>query len=91
MSESFKPEIVTIDAEPFIFAPMELVRNIISRNIATGRDMSGVAEVLAIIVRELEWVALSARLTNRTHVFHGRLTEAEVLQRARELQDLPLS
>lgn len=91
MDDSYNTNVTTINAEPFIYAPMNLLQNIISEFIAVGRNMSGVAQVIDVVVTELEWQALTARLTDRTHVFQGKLTVAEALQRARELQQLALS
>lgn len=80
-----------IKAAPFIYASMETVRDVIAEFGATDGNTSFLAEVLAVVITELEYQALAAKLTNCTHVFQGKLTVAEALQRARELQQLALS
>lgn len=91
MSESSKSEVVSIDADPFVYAPMETVRDIIAEYLSSGGGVPFLTEVLAIVVTELECQALIARLTSCPHVFQCKLSAADALQRACELRRLPLS
>jgi len=83
--------ITNVDCELFIDAPMELLRNIVADASAAGKNLSGVAQVIAVVITELELQALTARLTNRTHVFQGKLTVAAALERSHALRQLDLN
>lgn len=91
MNDSFDPNVVTIYAGPFVYESMETVRNIIAEFFASGGGIPFLTQVLAIVVAELEYQALIARLTSCTHVLQGKLSAADALQRACELRELPLS
>lgn len=93
MDEPSSPKVITttVDVELFIDAPMELLRDFIAEASAAGKNLSGVAQVIAVIITELELQALTARLTNRSHVFDGKLTVAAALQRSKELRQLGLN
>jgi len=91
MDYSFNCNVTAINADPFVYEPMEFVRDVVAEFAVVDGNMSFLAQVLAVVITELEYQVLMAKLTNCTHVFHVKLTVAEALQRSRELQQLALS
>lgn len=91
MDDSSNSSVISIDATPFVYASMETVGDVIARFVASGSSPTCLNQVLAIVIAELEGQAFLARLTNRTHIFEGKLTTADALQRSCELRQLTFS
>lgn len=80
----------TLSADPLIYRDMETIRETVARFVAQGSG-SGLSQVIDIVVGALETDALVARLTGKSHIFDGRLSVSDAVQRARDLRELPLN
>jgi len=78
----------TINADPLIYEDMDFIREVFARHVARIGCVDWVFPLIDTVVSVLETDALLARTTGKRHIFNGKLSVADAVQRARDLRDL---